>query len=147
ASLRAAATPFLDAWQRARTSDGWYREGNGWDPSDQAVSLELGGDLLPLLPAGDGRRAFVDGLRDGTRWLASRVRADGQVDSSGNARTCGGGESFLGEPKRLSISSVVIGLARMAVAAEPLDSVSLRASRNVSTWARANPGVDPCFEG
>ncbi|MCU0646505.1 MAG: hypothetical protein MUF00_00805 [Gemmatimonadaceae bacterium] len=148
AALRAEAAPFLAAWQSARTPDGWYREGSGWDTSYQAVSLELGGDVLPLITVTTDRARLADGLREGTRWLVGRVRADGRVDSSGNARTCGGGESFLGEPKRLSISSVVIGLARMAVAAVPSpDSAALDASRRVSTWARANPTVDPCFEG
>jgi hypothetical protein len=147
ASLRAAASQFVAEFVRSATSDGWFLEGGGWDTSYQAVSLDIGMDVVSLLPSGSARSELEASLGRGAAWLAARVLPDGRVDSQGNRRTCSGGESFLGEPKQVALTSVVLGLARVAVArSASADSGLLAASRLVSGWARANPGGNSCFE-
>jgi hypothetical protein len=147
-SARAAADVFLAEFGRSVAPGRWFIEENGWDTSYQAVSLDIGMDVVALLPAGPARESLAEDLVRGGSWLASRVRADGRVDSGGNTRTCAGGESFFGAPKTLALPSVVIGLARVAVlGTESLNLGLLGASRRVSSWARANPDANSCFEG
>ncbi|WP_353268324.1 hypothetical protein [Gemmatimonas sp.] len=146
ASIRAAADPFIAEWRRSTTPGGWFLEDDGWDTSYQAVSLDIGMDVAALLRTDAVRLALLADLVRGGRWLAGRVLPDGRVNSQGNARTCDGGESFLGAPKGLAVNSVVIGLARVAVSGgAAIDAGMLDASRRVSGWARRNPAVDPCY--
>jgi hypothetical protein len=102
---------------------------------------------LPTARAADRDSVAADMMR-GARWLAARVQSDGRVDSRGNARICGGGESFLGEAKGLALPSVVIGLARVGVnGGQTADRAIIAGLQRVSAWARANSGADACFEG
>jgi hypothetical protein len=139
---------FVAEFRKSVTSGGWFLESDGWDTSYQAVSLDIGMDVTALLPAGATRDGLSVDLARGGAWLATRVAADGRVDSRGNTRTCSGGESSFGTPKTLAVPSVVIGLARVAVSgAGSVDDSLLGASRRVSGWARGSTGVDPCVEG
>ena len=147
-TIRAVSNLFIDKFRKSVTPAGWFLEANGWDTSYQAVSLDIGMDVAVLLAEGTTRTGLVTDLLRGSAWLVTRVAADGRVESRGNTRTCSGGEAFLDTPKSLALTSVVIGLARVAViGAAPVDASSLDASRRVSGWARGNSGVNPCFEG
>jgi len=146
-SIRSVADAFIAEWQRSVAVGGWFLEDDGWDTSYQAVSLDIGTDVATLMPTAVRTALFAD-LTRGAGWLAARVLPDGRVESAGNTRTCGGGESFLGTPKSLAMTSVVIGLAKVAVVGTATVNASLLdASRRVSGWARRNAGVDPCFAG
>ena len=146
-TLLATGMGFVAEFRRSVTPEGWFLEGTGWDTSYQAVSLDIGMDVVLLLPSGPVRTGLRDELRRGGIWLQSRVHPDGRVNSRGNARTCGGGESFLGTPKGLAVKSVVSGLVRVAVLGGPsVDSIMLDASRRVSGWARENGSSNGCFE-
>ncbi len=146
ATVRTAANTFVSAWQQLVDPAGWFNEGGGWDTSYQAVSLDIGMDVAMILPDGGPRASLLTGLRSGGAWLGARVRADGRVNNAGNRRTCEGGESFLGEPKSLALTSVVMGLAKVALigGTGPADATLFDAARRVATWARANPMTDPC---
>ena len=133
-----------DAFARAALAhlqdDGHFAEGGGHDTSYQGVALVVGEDLLL---AGYESAALADGLRRAADWLAGRVGPDGRIDSSGNARTCGGGETFGGEPKRVAVTEVFAGLAYAATRTGSR-SQALAAQR-VADWALANAGTEPCF--
>lgn len=147
-TLRAHADPFIAAWRATLSPGGWFLEGDGWDTSYQAVSLEIGTDVAALLPENGSRSAVRDDLSRGAAWLVARVLPDGRVNSAGNTRTCGGGEDFLGSPKSLAVASVVLGLSRVAVNNAPtVDVMLLGSAGRVSSWARRNPNGDPCHEG
>lgn len=140
------ASAFIAAFDASLAPGGWFVEGDGWDSSYQAVALEIGADVLAVLPDGASRAALDSTLRVGTAWLTARVGSDGRVDSGGNTRTCGGGESFLGVPKRLAVSSVVAGLGRMSSRRrDAVVAAADSAARRVALWALNNPDADPCF--
>jgi hypothetical protein len=147
ASVGAAAGRFVQSFRAAVTPAGWIREGNGWDTSYQAVSLDIGMDVAAVLPPSAARSALLVDLTRSAAWLATRVQSDGRVDSAGNSRTCSGGESFFGSPKTLAVNSVVIGLARVAVlGGRTVDSSILDASRRTAAWRWQHPDADTCFE-
>jgi hypothetical protein len=147
AALATLAEPFVAAAVAAVSADGWFREGDGWDTSYQAVAVDIGMDVASVLPVGSSRDTLLATLERGARWLSARVTADGRVNSSGNRRTCAGGESFLGEVKVLALPSVVIALEKVVAVRRPGDAAALASSaQRVATWARSNPGVSSCFE-
>jgi hypothetical protein len=147
-TVRSAAVPFLAAWNRTVSPAGWFMEGDGWDTSYQAVSLDIGMDVVTVLPSGASRDTLHAALVQGAQWLRARVLPDGRVASGGNTRTCDGGESFLGTPKQLALTSVVMGLSRVAVnSGRTINESFLEAAQRVSHWARQNPSADPCFSG
>ena len=143
--LGQAADAFVQRALELQAEDGWYTEGGGWDTSYQAVTLEIGADVHALLREGPTRDSLGASLRGGAAWLSRRVDAQGRVDSRDNRRTCSGGESFLGAPKKLALASVVLGLGRVTASVGEVPGVEA-AVRRVSAWARVNPSVDPCFE-
>jgi endonuclease/exonuclease/phosphatase family metal-dependent hydrolase len=132
------AEAFVAAALAGLADDGHFVEGGGWDTSYQGVALQVAADLR--LAGGD---AAVPG--SALDWLVERVGLDGRVDSVGNRRTCEGGESFLGVPKRLSVASVFRGLAWWGV----LDDRARwrTAAGRVGGWALAHPDEDPCWPG
>jgi len=145
ASDKAARELALDFLSRARAqqrADGVFVEGGGADTSYQAVNLDVGSDLLPFL---EGQGADWDlALDRGARWLAGRTCSDGSIDSAGNTRTCDGGEQFLGEPKRLAVTTVFLALARTGVRRG--ENALTVAARDVSGWLASHGGTDPCFD-
>lgn len=98
-----------------------------------------------ILSPGPSRDSLDGAIARGARWLTGRVTDDGRVNSAGNRRTCDGGESFLGEAKRLALTSVIAGLARASVLIDGDPGEAAVAARRVVNWALANPGVDACF--
>ncbi|MDX2184670.1 MAG: hypothetical protein SFW08_11880 [Gemmatimonadaceae bacterium] len=144
--LRDESRWFVSAAIASLRADDAFDEGGGWDTNYQAVAIDIGLDVLTVLPATSARDSLASTLSRATRWLTARVGPDGRVNSAGNRRTCAGGESFLGEPKRLSLSSVIAALAKSSVTdgTAPVDVAA--AARRVSSWAQAQPTADPCFE-
>ncbi len=142
------AQPFIEAALGKQNAAGWFAEGDGWDTSYQAVALDIGMDVASVLNSGTARAALLAAMHRGAAWLAQRVAPDGRVNSVGNTRTCSGGESFLGDQKRLALTSVVLGLGKVATGGlnEPTTLQALPAARRVAAWGLGNPGVDPCFE-
>ena len=111
---RAAALDAADAFVLAAlellAGDGHFVEGGGHDTSYQGVALAAGEEVL-LAGRREGDVRLARGLDAAARWLAARIGPDGAIDSSGNARTCGGGERVFGTPKRVSVPEVFTGLA------------------------------------
>lgn len=124
---------FVDAFVALARADGAYAEGGGFDTSYQGVALAIGRDVQALAPQA---RCVSLGpaLWVGARWLAGRVDAAGRLDSTGNSRTCGGGESFLGRAKDVDLAHAVRGLASVAAATGA--PALLEAARRLSGWAR-----------
>jgi hypothetical protein len=119
---------------------GFFVEDGGHDTNYQAVAIQQGNELIV---AGFADARLREALARAAGWLGARVRDDGRVDSSGNTRTCGGGESFLGEPKRISLVAVFAAMVYAGQRAQ--DAALLRAAERVYQWVRSNPGIDPCF--
>ncbi|MEL7061309.1 MAG: hypothetical protein AAGN46_14900 [Acidobacteriota bacterium] len=124
-------------------ADGVFVEAGGHDTSYQAVALAVGEDLLLVSRADDpSTDRLASSLERAASWLAGRVGPDGRVDSTGNRRTCAGGESFLGEPKRLDLVKVFSGLVATGVRT---GSAASDAARRIERWVGENRGRDPCF--
>lgn len=135
-----AASEFIHAAERLQTPDGYFLEKGGWDTSYQAVSIDVGKDILL---AGFPSRKLENTLYVATRWLAGRVDNLGRINSSGNTRTCGGGESFLGRPKKVAIDEVFIALAYLGIMKH--DHRLLDSARHISRWYQGHTHSDPCF--
>jgi hypothetical protein len=120
---------------------GFFVEGGGHDTSYQGVAVLLGVQYgLAGSPDTDGARGAA--LHRGARWLADRIDEAGRLDSSGNTRTCEGGESFLGEPKLVALPTVFAALAYVGVSAG--DETLIAAAGRLAGWVRAHPDGDPC---
>jgi len=135
-----AARRFVKRALVLQAPDGHFIEGGGQDTSYQGVALAVGEDILL---AGFEGEALPGQLASAAQWLADRVGQDGRVNSTGNRRTCGGGEAFLGEPKQLDLAKVFAGLvyAGVRTGQQPL----LEAAGRIALWWKTNPGEDPCF--
>lgn len=135
-----AADVFVQSALELLQSDGYFYEGGGWDTSYQAVSINIGKDLL--LTDYESVR-LEESLNQAAAWLARRVDEEGWVDSSGNKRTCGGGEGFLGDPKKIALDEVFMALAYIGIMRP--DATSFDAASRVSFWHANNLSIDPCF--
>jgi hypothetical protein len=124
-------------------SDGVFIEKGGSDTTYQAVSVRLALDLLLTGYQAEDARQLNMAWQSGAIWLGNRIMADGRIDSTGNTRTCKGGESFLGTEKKVWPPGVY-GALIYAAELMPNDGLKSAAAR-LSTWARANPRADPCF--
>jgi hypothetical protein len=136
----ALANDFAQAGLELFDERGFFTEAGGHDTSYQAVALQ---EMSELLLAGNTTSGLQATLLSGAQWLAQRVNADGNVDSSGNTRTCGGGESFLGERKKLSTVTVFISLATTGIREN--NEGLIGAAGRVLTWLKRNPQTNPCF--
>jgi hypothetical protein len=124
-------------------SDGVFVEKGGSDTTYQAVSVRLALDLLMTGYQAEDSRHLNIAWQKGTIWLGNRIMADGHIDSTGNTRTCRGGESFLGTEKKVWPPGVY-GALIYAAELMPNDGLKSAAAR-LSAWARGNPRADPCF--
>ncbi len=104
------ADPFIDAALKFAQPDGVFLEAGGSDTSYQAVSLVAISDLLNLGYDGEYAASLRLAYRRGVDWLRDRVQSDGQLDSSGNTRTCAN-EAFLGKTKLVDVREVARALA------------------------------------
>jgi hypothetical protein len=118
-------------------------EQGGHDTSYQAVSVRLALDILLSGYAGDDAPALRMAWLGGADWLAARIMANGRIDSTGNTRTCGGGEAFLGRRKMVSPPSIYAALIYAAELQD--DPAYLAAASRLSAWATANPRANPCY--
>jgi hypothetical protein len=121
---------------------GYFIEGGGHDTSYQAVGISQAVNFL-LAGGADPDAATTQRLRTAAHWLAARIDAEGRLDSSGNTRTCGGGESFLGEAKIVSLPTVFSALAYVGV--PPDDRPLLDAAARISAWVQTHPDTHPCW--
>ena len=136
------AAAFVSAALGLYDPSGFFVEVGGHDTSYQGVALRVGEDvLLAGYPDEDGR--LRSALAGAAAWLARRVDDAGRIDSSGNTRTCDGGETVFGEPKRLAVADVFAGLGYSAVRTGS-ESV-LDAAGRVGAWTLAKGESDPCF--
>lgn len=140
ARAAAATSRFVGGALGLLADDGHFVEGGGHDTSYQGVALGLGEDLVA---AGYDDARLRDALSQAARWLAGRVQSDGMIDSSDNQRTCGGGETFGGEPKRVAVPEVFAALVYSGVRVD--DGSVLEAAGRIANWVQANAGADPCF--
>ena len=140
-SSRAIAHAFLAQSGALQRDDGVVLEHDGSDTNYQSFSVR---NLYDTLTVEDISTCSenVPRLLAGAQWLTGRVRPDGSVDSSGNSRTCGGGESFLGEPKRVSIVGVFEALIATGAVTEQSNVVA--AGTRAAAWYRASPSTNPC---
>ncbi|MDX2183929.1 MAG: hypothetical protein SFW08_08095 [Gemmatimonadaceae bacterium] len=105
-----AGRGFVAAALALQAPTGWFREGDGWDSSYQAVALARGWRVWALLPMGGTRDSLGRALHCGTAWLASRIDGSGTISTVGNTRVFDGGESFLGTPKAMAWADAVRAL-------------------------------------
>ncbi len=138
-SIKAASIFVQNAIQLLKP-EGYFLEGGGWDTSYQAVSINVGKDVLL---AGFQSSELENSLYKAAVWLEKRIDNSGRVNSSGNKRTCEGGESFLGNPKKIALDDVFMSLAYLGMMKQ--DKKLLNAAKRVSMWYTKNIGSDPCF--
>jgi hypothetical protein len=105
--LKAIGREFVDlAMSRYRETDGVFVEKGGHDSSYQAVAaLKL---QVWILYFPDEKLAAAADLA--VRWEIGRVGQDGRIDVSGNTRTGGGQERWMGHEKGLSLSEIALCL-------------------------------------
>ena len=120
--------------------DGVFLEGGGHDTNYQAVALRLALELLVLRESPE----LLTAVDLAAGWMLSRACGDGRIDSSENTRTCGGGESFLGQQKVLTVTEVFFGFAAYSVVFD--DAASQAAAAQVVQWFATSPETS-CFEG
>jgi len=85
-SLAAAARRLWNAACRIQNPDGSWPERGGTDTLYQAISLIYACYALVTLRDQESRDRLGAALARGFNWLRDRVREDGEVDCSGNAR-------------------------------------------------------------
>lgn len=107
-----AASAFIQNAIQLLNPEGYFLEGGGWDTSYQAVSINVGKDVLL---AGFQSSELENSLYKAAIWLEKRIDNSGRVNSYGNKRTCEGGESFLGKPKKIALDDVFMSLAFLGI--------------------------------
>lgn len=142
-SLQVIARDFVGVALGLFHPDGYFIEGEGWDTNYQAVAIDVGNEVL-LSGYDDSNHALRGTLDEATAWLVNRIDEEGRVNSAGNARTCWGQEAFLGEPKSLSIVSVVRSIIYRSLDSGP-DEWQSAVERIVAWVERTHGAVDPCF--
>jgi hypothetical protein len=126
---------------------GFYIEKGGHDTSYQGVSLSNGFDILVsgALPHSN-QQVFAVSLLQGATWLGTLAQPNGTINSTGNSRTCGGGEvDETGAPKTVALDAVVRGLSGVAVSVIPNISSPITDTSNIFSWWAANPTANDCF--
>ena len=140
-SLIKVASTFAQKAIKLLSPDGAFLEGGGWDTSYQAVSINVGKDILL---AGLQSPELESSLYKASVWLENRIDDGGRVNSSGNTRTCDGGESFLGVAKKIALDDVFMSLAFLGTMTR--DQTLSDAAKRIFLWYTKNPGSDPCFQ-
>lgn len=97
-----------------KQSEGFFKEGGGYDSSYQGVSLANGFRLLTILrPTEAIRQTLYNELSCGSFWESGRIKSSGEISTEGNARVYPGGETFLGEEKSVAYTSVILAFYNM----------------------------------
>ena len=143
-SHMASGEPFIQAALATLQPEGYFLEAGGHDTQYQSVSIRAG---IEILQAGyaDGTGTLRQGLITASTWMAGRIRPSGFIDSTGNSRTCGGGETFLGQFKLVSPPDVFRSLAYAGT--ESNNQTFLDAAGRISNWIAANQDANPCYAG
>lgn len=130
--------------QYAGDSLGYFIEGGGFDTNYQAVNLYMAVDFV-LLSESSVALATRGAVAAGVAWARERTDVSGAVDSTGNARTCGGCEVFLpgDPPKQVGLGEWLRALAYGGISSEQPEAL-LAADRFV-TWALSGPTTS-CYE-
>lgn len=132
------ASRFAGMAQAVFHNDGYFLERGGWDTSYQSVAIRAGNELmLSGYPDASGEMSRI--LRVGSDWLAGRIDSRGRLDSSGNTRTCTGGETFLGDEKQVSVREVFLALAYQG-ARDNREALWQEADR-FSAWVSSSEGA------
>lgn len=127
------------------SKSGYFIEKGGYDTSYQAVAIVLAEELIHIDPQFD--TSFQKEVTQASTWLARRVDQSGRLDSSGNTRTCAGGEHFIGRPKKVALIDVFKALAYTGVRTK--NQVLLTKAELLASWVekeRHSPSFDPCYE-
>ena len=97
---------FLESALKLQSKEGVFQEYEGFDSSYQAVSLVR----LQLYAIYFPEERLDQAIEQGLQWELGRIKENGEVRVSGNARTGLGQEQFLGRPKETSYEQVVLAL-------------------------------------
>ena len=118
---------------KQRDADGIFSENGGRDSSYNAVSILFGQTLALHLPIPE----FEAALPKVVAWQITRIRANGEVDVTGNTRTGVGKEpSYFGEPKTVNYSEVVQALTMYGLVRN--DKAALAAAERAFAYWRAS---------
>ena len=120
--------------------DGHFIEAGGHDTSYQGVAIMVGQELRL---AGYARPALIKAMGRASDWMAQRISPEGRVDSTGNARTCSGGETFGGKKKGLDFSALLTAMVYTSVVDK--DPQAARAAASLVDWYKASKGASPCW--
>jgi hypothetical protein len=136
--------------------DGSYLDDQGvFDTARQSYVILALIDASRAISQGDCSNV-ISSVQRADRWLAARVTATGQIDSSGSRFTCQSGASSVLSTsavfRALAMGEALTSRAPIAVddadieagAAEPVGSCGQAALR-VSQYVRNNPGAPSCF--
>ncbi len=92
------------------TSNGYFIEGGGWDSSYNGVANQLGLELFMILEPSKLKDNLKQAIEKSARWQLSRIKDSGEICTEGNTRVFDGGESFLGEEKRVDYAKTAKSL-------------------------------------
>ncbi|MBL8683230.1 MAG: hypothetical protein JNK05_28940 [Myxococcales bacterium] len=136
----ASGLELVDRTLQTQAGDGAFADVDGrFDTNRQANVLLALMDTLKSVPQ-SACAARMRRLQLGVEWLAGRVTAMGQVDSSNSRTTCdANGEVF---DRRLGFLALAGGAALFESA--PDGALTMKAL-SVSAFALANPGGPTCF--
>lgn len=99
--------------------EGYFVEGGGWDSSYNGVAIKLGLELYSLLPANHPSKDLLGSrLVCATKWQETRILASGKISTEGNTRVYPGGESFLGNEKKVDVEKTVRAFYYFSVLAD-----------------------------
>lgn len=105
---------FLNLALGKQSENGYFLELNGWDSSYQGVSLSNGFKLLSILDHhSDSWLKLYNSLSCGANWELSRVSSTGEISTEENTRVYSGGETFMGEEKKVAFVSVALAFWNM----------------------------------
>ena len=109
-----------------RDKDGVFIENGGRDSSYNVVSIFYGQTLALHVPLPE----FEAALPQAVAWQLTKIRANGEVDVTGNTRTGVGKEkSYTGQPKDVNYNEVVFALTYYGLAHQ--DQTTLTAADRV----------------
>lgn len=117
-----------------RDAEGVFIEKGGRDSSYNAVSILFGQVLALHVPLPE----FESALAPAVAWQRTRILASGEVSVEGNTRTGVGKETYLGQPKGVNYTEMVLAFTYYGLAHD--DRAALATADQVFVWARAHAG-------
>lgn len=136
----ASALELVDRALLTQNASGAFADADGqFDTNRQAHVLIALMDTLRVAPQ-SACAARMRRVQLGVEWLAGRVNAMGQLDSSGSRDTCTG----MGEPFDLRLGFLAIASGAALFESAPDGPTTMKAL-SMSAYALANPGALTCF--